>query len=116
MSKPDSFEIRWWNRRDDEADEDMARLLTITRLAAFCDVPTLDARTIERILLNDASVCGARNASAFATLRGMLQQHHRKVRKPVFDRLNEAATTLIVEAIVEGLRMPGTKAVRGGEA
>ena len=68
-------------------------------------MPSLDAGTIAPLLLDDASVCGASNASAFATLRDMLQQRHRKVRKPAFDRLNKAATSLIVDAIVEGLRM-----------
>ena len=110
VSKPNIFEITAWNRPQGEAGVEMARLLAIVRLAAVCEVPSLDPETIERVLQNDASVCGANNPSACARLRVMLQRHH-EARKPRVERDKEAATSLIVEAIVECLRMPTTTSV-----
>jgi len=88
----------------------MARLLAIVRLAAVCGVPSLDGGTMERVLQNDASVCGATNPSAFARLRGMLQRHQ-QAPKHAAERDNEAATYFIIEAIVECLRMPTSTSI-----
>ena len=104
VAEPTIFEITACNRREGEAGVEMARLLAIVRLAAVCEVLSLDRETIERILQNDPSVCGASNPSAFARLRGMLQRHH-EVRKHTVAHDKEAATSLIAEAIVECLRI-----------
>lgn len=47
----------------------------IARLALLCDAPILRPGVIERLLQDDASVCGADNRTAFRKLRGMLMFH-----------------------------------------
>jgi hypothetical protein len=115
VPEADVFQITWSNRGDGEPEVEIARLLAIVRLAAACEVVSLDAGTIERILQNDASICGASNPSAFARLCGLLQRHH-EARKHAVERIDEAAASLIVDVIIECLRMQTSRALRGSDA
>lgn len=49
--------------------------LQIVRLVVMMEIPILDPGVIDRILANDASVCGKEKPKAFAELRGLLQMH-----------------------------------------
>ena len=60
----------WWAKNLDDIDREVARL------AAICNVKVLDPGVIERILEGDESVCGTRNAPAFAKLRDAMKMHY----------------------------------------
>ena len=42
----------------------------------ICQVRLLDPGAIERVLKNDATVCGAPNAPVFSKLRSLLMMHY----------------------------------------
>jgi hypothetical protein len=44
----------------------------IVRAARLCDVTLTQPNVVERIIRNDASVCGTANPTQFAKLRGLL--------------------------------------------
>lgn len=47
----------------------------IARLAMLCRVRILEPGVVERVLRNDASVCGTNNPIAFGKLHNMLAMH-----------------------------------------
>jgi hypothetical protein len=87
----------WWGQNLDDMDREVARLATI------CKVKVLDPGVIERVLNNDASVCGADNPPAFAKLRDALKMHYH-IRTKAVEVMGEAATAKIIEEIIEHLR------------
>jgi hypothetical protein len=87
----------WWAKSLDDVDREIARLATI------CNVRILDAGVIERVLKNDDSVCGSKNAIAFSKLRQTLMMHYH-VRERAVGALGEAQTRTLVATIVESLR------------
>jgi hypothetical protein len=68
-----------------------------------CQVCLLDPGVIERVLHNDALVCGHRNARAFAKLR-QLPMMHCSVRDKAVVAIGEPETLAIASDIVERLR------------
>ena len=92
-----NVQTAWWAKRLDEIDREIARQATI------CNVRILDAGVIERVLRNDASVCGSRNQIAFDKLRTVLMMHY-SVRDDALDVLGPEKTRLLVEKIVAALR------------
>jgi hypothetical protein len=95
--QPVDARITWWAKKFDDID------LEIARLAMACNVRILEAGAIERVLRNDASVCGSRNPRAFDKLRKLLMMHY-AVREGAVDVLGDAKTRLLVEKIVTALR------------
>jgi hypothetical protein len=95
-SKTD-FGAGWWSQNLSEVDKEVARL------AAICNVQLLDPGVIERVLGNDASVCGSTNAIAFDKLRNVLMMHY-AVRARAAESIGEAGTNALVMHIVEDLR------------
>lgn len=87
----------FWTRGLDEVDREIARLATI------CKVPVLDPGVIERVLHNDESVCGSRNAAAFRKLRDTLMIHYH-LRDKAVGAIGDAETGRIIAGIVERLR------------
>jgi hypothetical protein len=87
----------WWAKSLDDVDREIARLATI------CNVRILDAGVIERVLKNDDSVCGSKNAIGFGKLRQTLMMHYH-VRDRAVGVLGEAQTRALVATIVESLR------------
>ena len=75
----------------------------VVRLAMLCRVKLLEPGVLERVLKNDATVCGTTNPKAFEKLRGMLIMHY-AVRDKVAGEFGEAGTVKIMEKIVERLR------------
>ena len=76
------FGSLWYSRTLNEVDAQIARQATI------CKVRILDSGVIRRILDNDETVCGSRNAAAFASLRNLLMMHY-QVRDQAVAALGE---------------------------
>ena len=91
------FGTTWWARSLDQVDREIARLATI------CNVRILDDGVIERVLRNDASVCGTNNPVAFGKLRSTLMMHYH-VREQAVSALGEPKTAALVRHIVAQLR------------
>ena len=87
----------WWAKNLDDVDREVARL------ASICRVRILDAGVIERILNNDASVCGSQNKAAFDKLRQALMMHYH-VRGKAVGAIGETATAAVIAEIVANLR------------
>ena len=92
-----NVQTAWWAKKLDDIDREIARQATI------CNVRILDAGVIERVLRNDASVCGSKNQLAFDKLRGVLMMHY-SVRDNALEVLGPVKTQLLVEKIVTALR------------
>ena len=75
----------------------------VARLASICRVPLLDPGVVERVLGNDASVCGSDNAMAFEKLRNVLMMHY-AVRARAAESIGQAGTNALVMQIVEELK------------
>jgi len=88
---------RWYARSLSEVDREIARQ------ASICNVQVLDPGVIERVLKNDASVCGSANPVAFAKLRNTLMMHY-KIRDQAVADIGETATRQLIEAVVDNLR------------
>ena len=95
--KASELGAKWWAKNLDDVDREVARLATI------CNVRILDPGVIERVLRDDASVCGSRNPVAFKKLRSTLMMHYH-VRDQAMGALGEAGTARVVAEIVESLR------------
>ena len=92
---PDPQAVYWATKFADIGRE-------IVRLATICDVRILDSGVIERVLRNDASVCGTPNQVAFDKLRAVLMMHY-SVRDGALESLGVEKTRLLVEKIVTSL-------------
>ena len=87
----------WWAKNLDDVDREVARL------ASICRVRLLDPNVIERVLHNDASVCGTQNPAAFGKLRSALMMHYH-VRGKAVEAMGEEATAKVIAEIVANLR------------
>lgn len=87
----------FWSRGLSEVDKEVGRLATI------CNVRLLDPGVIERVLGNDASVCGTSNAIAFEKLRNVLMMHY-AVRTRTADSIGQAGADVLMKEIVEELK------------
>ena len=75
----------------------------IGRLALLCDVRILEPGVVERVVRNDASVCGTSNPVAFRKLKGMLALHFR-VRELVADAHGQLPASCIEQHVIDRLR------------
>ena len=75
----------------------------IARLALLCQVRILDPGVVERVVRNDASVCGTNNPVAFPKLRGLLALHF-GVRASVADAVGQALASRIEQQVLDRLR------------
>ena len=96
-TEPDHLQIAWWAKNLDELDREIARL------ALLCQVRILDPGVIERVLQNDASVCGTANPAVFAKLHKMLVMHF-LIRKRSVEELGQVQTTAIERDVIERLK------------
>ena len=92
------LEIAWWAKNIDEMDREIARLCLL------CQVRILDHGVIERVLRNDASVCGTSNPLAFAKLHDMLK-FYLALRKESVEAVGQVQTAQIEAHVVEQLRL-----------
>jgi len=88
--------VAWWTKNLDELDREIARL------AMLCDVRILDPGVVERVVHNDASVCGTANPSAFAKLHGLVVMHF-LIRNRSVEALGQVQTTAIERYVIERL-------------
>jgi len=95
--KTDAVRTGFWGGQLSEVDKEIARL------ASICDVKILDAGVIQRVIANDASVCGKSNQLAFDKLRTALLIHYAVMEKS-FDRMGVDETRKMVDVIVAKLR------------
>ena len=96
-TEPDHLQIAWWAKNLDELDREIARL------ALLCQVRILDPGVIERVLQNDASVCGTANPAVFSKLHKMLIMHL-LIRKRSVEELGQVQTTAIERDVIERLK------------
>lgn len=87
----------WWAKNLEDVDREVARL------ALLCKVRLLDPGVIERVVKNDASVCGTANKPAFDKLRTALMMHYH-VRDRAVGAMGEAATAEVIADIVANIR------------
>jgi hypothetical protein len=93
----DEVRAKFWGGQLD------ALLEEITRDAAICGVKLLDPGVIERVLKNDESVCGQKNAIAFKKLRDLLMLGF-VTREKASDRLGAVETEALVSVIRDHLK------------
>ena len=91
------LQIAWWAKNIEELDRE------IGRLCAICQVRILDPGIIERVLKQDASVCGTSNPIAFAKLHDMLLFYFANREKSI-DAVGQQQTSQIEAHVVEQLR------------
>jgi hypothetical protein len=89
--------LKRWADHFEEIDKEIARH------AVSCKIPLLDPGVIERVLKNDALVCGTQNPRAFEKLRALLMMHY-SVRDRAVVSLGEAETLALITEIVARLR------------
>ena len=82
---------QWTRHLEGIADE-------LSKLAIACDVKLRDPGVIERIINDDASVCGRKNEIGFRKLRKLVMATYDSLGKAV-DRLGPEETKQITEAI-----------------
>ena len=95
--QPEDFQTAYWAGKLADIDHEIARLATI------CNVRILDPGIIERVLRNDASVCGMANKLAFDKMRALLMMHY-SVREDAVELLGGEKTRLLVDKIAASLR------------
>ena len=78
-------------------------VLEVQHMASICQV-ALDAPGVaERVLANDASICGATHETAFRTLRGLLYLHYTEVLH-ISEVLSPEIAQVIADRVREHLR------------
>lgn len=87
----DDANPQWSRHLDGIADE-------LRHLSAACGIRLRDDGVVERILRNDASVCGRKNEIGFEKLRKLLIATFDSVGKSI-DRIGPEETKKIVDAI-----------------
>ena len=106
-TQPDHLLIGWWAKNLDELDREIARL------ALLCQVRLLDPGVVERVVQNDASVCGTANPAAFAKLHNMLVMHF-LIRNRSVEELGQVQTAVIERDVIERLTKAYGARVNGG--
>ncbi|AIJ49308.1 hypothetical protein SR914_09615 [Comamonas testosteroni] len=86
-----------WENRLEEID------LEILHQAAICKIRLLEPGAVERVLANDASICGATHETAFRTLRGLLYLHYTEVLH-ISEVLSPEIAQVIADRVREHLR------------
>jgi len=92
MSEPKQYPV--WERHLNGIAEELMRL-TIA-----CDVSLKGPGAIERIIKNDASICGRKNPTDFKKLRFLVMATYDSLNKAI-DSIGPEQTKLISDAIVE---------------
>ena len=87
----------WWSKNLEDVDREVARL------AVLCKVRLLDPGILERVVKNDATVCGTDNKPAFDKLRNALMLHYH-IRDKASGAMGEAVTAEVIKEIVANIR------------
>jgi methylaspartate ammonia-lyase len=94
--KPDAVSQSYAAKFDDIDRE-------LVHVASICRVDLLDRANIERVIRNDASVCGVANPVAFEKLRELLMMHY-AVRTRAAQALGEAGAQALIDETVTRIR------------
>jgi hypothetical protein len=94
--EPSYSQARWAKQFDEITGE-------IAKYASICRVNLLDSGNIQRVLNDDATVCGVHNESAFKKMRSLLMLHY-SVRQKAVAALGPQETLKIIDEIVARLR------------
>jgi hypothetical protein len=97
MAEDTSYSHARWAKQFDEITGEIAKY------ASICRVNLLEKGIIQRVLNDDATVCGAQNESAFKKMRSLLMLHY-SVRQKAVAALGPQETLKIVDEIVARLR------------
>ncbi len=97
MADEPSYRTTRWTKHFEEIDKEIAKY------ALLCRVRLLDHGVIQRVLNNDASVCGTANPAMFKKMRGLLMMHY-SVREKAVVALGPQETLRMVDDIVSRLR------------
>ena len=89
----DDLNPQWERHFEGIADE-------LLNLAIACDVRLREPGVIERVLRNDATVCGRKNEEGFRKMRSLLIAFYNSVGKAA-ERIGPEDTKRIIEAITE---------------
>lgn len=89
----ESIHPAWQRHLDAIGDE-------LLRLAIACDVRLRDPGVVERIIRDDASVCGNNNPIGFRKLRALVMATFDSLNKAI-DRIGPEEVKMITDAIVE---------------
>ena len=77
MAEDTSYSHARWAKQFDEITGEIAKY------ASICRVNLLEKGIIQRVLNDDATVCGAQNESAFKKMRSLLMLHYSVREKAV---------------------------------
>lgn len=94
--KPDAA-TQWYAAKFDDIDRELVHV------AAICRVDLLDRANIERVIRNDAAVCGTINPAAFVKLRELVMMHY-AVRARAAQALGEAEAQALIDETVARIR------------
>jgi hypothetical protein len=97
MADEPSYRTKRWTKHFEEIDKEIAKY------ALLCRVRLLDPGVIQRVLNDDATVCGTANPAMFKKMRGLLMMHY-SVREKAVVALGAQETLRMVDDIVSRLR------------
>ena len=97
MAEDHSYRNARWTKHFEEIDKEIAKY------ASLCKVRLLDPGIIQRVLNDDATVCGTVNPAMFRKMRSLLMMHY-SVREKAVVALGPQETLRIVDEIVSRLR------------
>ena len=95
--RQDPRQVTWWTEILAQIDREIARF------ALICQIQILDPGVIERVIKNDATVCGTDNPIAFAKLHGLLMLHF-AVREKSAEAVGQVQTAVIEADVIDRLR------------
>jgi hypothetical protein len=95
--QPENLQLAWWTKKFDDVDREIAQLATI------CQVRLFDPGVIERVLKNDATVCGSPNPAVFSKLRSLLMMHY-AIRDKAVAALGATDAQALINTVVARLR------------
>jgi|MudIll2142460700_1097286.scaffolds.fasta_scaffold55942_2 hypothetical protein len=75
----------------------------IARLAILCKIRIMHEETVNRIIHDDASVCGANNPIAFKKLRDLLMLHY-GIRERAYETLGAAEAQAVINLVVSRIK------------
>lgn len=97
MADQPSYRTERWTKHFEEIDKEIAKY------ASLCRVRLLDPGIIQRVLNDDATVCGKADPVMFRKLRSLLMMHY-SVREKAVVTLGPQETLRMVDEIVARLR------------
>ena len=96
MNMKEDLNPQWERHFEGIADE-------LLHLAISCDVRLDEPGVVDRILKNDASVCGRTNERSFHSMHNLLEAYYKSISKAV-DRIGPKETKKIIDAMSERMK------------